>query len=47
MVNTLQLGSAVFATVSAAKGTVESRINRETRTLPAEGPTSYADLGTG
>ncbi|MFD8632886.1 immunity 49 family protein [Streptomyces sp. NPDC059533] len=46
VVNTLQLGSAVFATVGADEGTVECRINREMRTLPAQGPAGFADLGT-
>ncbi|THA55946.1 immunity 49 family protein [Streptomyces sp. A1136] len=46
VVNTLQLGSAIFATVCADEGAVECRINRQMRTLPAEGPASYADLGT-
>ncbi|MCH0539330.1 immunity 49 family protein [Streptomyces sp. MUM 203J] len=46
VVNTLQLGSAMFAGVCADEGTVECRINREMRTLPATGPASYADLGT-
>ncbi|MGW7364315.1 immunity 49 family protein [Streptomyces sp. NPDC054841] len=43
VVNTLQLGSAMFAAVSADEGTVECRINRRMRTLPAAGP---ADLGS-
>ncbi|MFB7783922.1 immunity 49 family protein [Streptomyces vinaceus] len=45
LVNALQLGSAVFATVTADERTVECRINREMRTLPARGPASFADLG--
>ncbi|MFJ9644223.1 immunity 49 family protein [Streptomyces sp. NPDC101206] len=45
VVTALQLGSAVFATVTADEGTVECRINREMRTLPAGGPASFADLG--
>ncbi|MET9320876.1 immunity 49 family protein [Streptomyces sp. NPDC003038] len=46
VVNTLQVGSAVFAVTGIDEGTVECRINREMRTLPTAGPASYADLGT-
>ncbi|MDQ0941967.1 immunity 49 family protein [Streptomyces sp. V1I1] len=45
VVSAMQLGSALFAVTGATEGTVECRINRETRTLPAIGPRSYADAG--
>jgi hypothetical protein len=45
VVSAMQVGSAMFAVTSATEGTVECRINREMRTLPAMGPRSYADAG--
>ncbi|WP_442807093.1 immunity 49 family protein [Streptomyces sp. NBC_01294] len=46
-VNALQLGSAIFATASATEGTVECRINRQVRVLPAvDEDQSFTDLGT-
>ncbi|RST14430.1 hypothetical protein E2C00_13450 [Streptomyces sp. WAC05374] len=44
-VNAMQLGSAVFAVTGVREGTVECRINRELRPLPAAGPSSMADAG--
>ena len=44
-VNAMQLGSALFAVTGASEGTVECRINRKIRTLPAVGPLSSADAG--
>ncbi|MFF9983006.1 immunity 49 family protein [Streptomyces erythrochromogenes] len=45
--NTLQLGSAIFATAGADHGTVECRIDRQVRTLPATGADEgFAELGT-
>lgn len=41
----MQLGSALFAVTGASEGTVECRINRKLRTLPAVGPLSSADPG--
>ncbi|WP_329444154.1 immunity 49 family protein [Streptomyces sp. NBC_01426] len=47
VVNTLQLGSAVFATASAEEGSVECMINRQVRTLPATSDEAAStDLGT-
>ncbi|MGC4929664.1 immunity 49 family protein [Streptomyces sp. DT117] len=45
-VNALQLGSALFAVTGAQDGSVECRINRKLRTIPATGPMSTADAGT-
>jgi len=45
-VNSMQLGSAIFALFGAAEGAVECRINRKLRTIPATGPMSAADAGT-
>ncbi|MGW7225130.1 immunity 49 family protein [Streptomyces cyaneofuscatus] len=45
-VNALQLGSALFAVTGARDGSVECRINRKLRTIPATGPMSTADAGT-
>ncbi|MFF4083820.1 immunity 49 family protein [Streptomyces sp. NPDC001777] len=44
-VNAMQLGSALFAVTGITGGTVECRINRKLRTLPATGPLSSADAG--
>ncbi|ANW20100.1 immunity 49 family protein [Streptomyces clavuligerus] len=44
-VNALQVGSAMFATTAGTEGTVQCVINRETRTLPLEGPAGFAGLG--
>ncbi|MFD9223140.1 immunity 49 family protein [Streptomyces sp. NPDC060064] len=44
-VKAMQLGSALFAVTSASEGTVECRIDRKMRTLPAIGPRSFADAG--
>ncbi|WP_149827466.1 immunity 49 family protein [Streptomyces tailanensis] len=45
-VNAMQLGSALFAVTGVSEGTVECRVNRKMRTLPARGPLSTADAGT-
>ncbi|MFD3976686.1 immunity 49 family protein [Streptomyces cyaneofuscatus] len=45
-VNALQLGSALFAVTGTQDGSVECRINRKLRTVPAIGPMSTADAGT-
>ncbi|WJV46466.1 immunity 49 family protein [Streptomyces flavofungini] len=45
-VNAMQLGSALFAVTGVSEGSVECRINRKVRTLPAVGPLSTADAGT-
>ncbi|MFD4274105.1 immunity 49 family protein [Streptomyces cyaneofuscatus] len=45
-VNALQLGSALFAVTGVQDGSVECRINRKLRTIPATGPMSTADAGT-
>ncbi|MYX13828.1 hypothetical protein GTY67_10415 [Streptomyces sp. SID8374] len=45
-VNALQLGSALFAVTGAQDGSVQCRINRKLRTIPATGPMSTADAGT-
>ncbi|MEU9012595.1 immunity 49 family protein [Streptomyces sp. NPDC048479] len=44
-VKAMQLGSALFAVTSASEGTVECRIDRKMRILPAIGPRSFADAG--
>ncbi|MFF3395537.1 immunity 49 family protein [Streptomyces sp. NPDC002669] len=45
-VNAMQLGSALFAVTGITEGTVECRINRKLRTLPAaRGPRSSANAG--
>ncbi|MEW5539912.1 immunity 49 family protein [Streptomyces cyaneofuscatus] len=45
-VNALQLGSALFAVTGVQDGSVQCRINRKLRTIPATGPMSTADAGT-
>ncbi|WP_327245087.1 immunity 49 family protein [Streptomyces sp. NBC_01320] len=45
VVSAMQVGSALFAVTGATAGTVECRINREIRSLPAIGPRSFADAG--
>ncbi|WP_433397918.1 immunity 49 family protein [Streptomyces sp. CA-146814] len=45
-VNGLQLGSALFAVTGKQDGSVQCRINRKPRTIPATGPMSTADAGT-
>ncbi|MCX5607202.1 MULTISPECIES: immunity 49 family protein [unclassified Streptomyces] len=45
MVNAMQLGSALFAVTGVSEGSVECRINRKLRTLPAVGPLPPADAG--
>lgn len=45
-VNAMQLGAALFAVSGVSKGTVECRINRKLRTIPATGPMSTASAGT-
>ncbi|WP_432149063.1 immunity 49 family protein [Streptomyces sp. bgisy029] len=45
-VNALQLGSALFAVTAAQDGSVQCRINRKLRNIPATGPMSTADAGT-
>ncbi|MFJ9976347.1 Imm49 family immunity protein [Streptomyces cyaneofuscatus] len=45
-VNALQLGSALFAVTGARDSSVECRIKRKLRTIPATGPMSTADAGT-
>ncbi|NBM18475.1 immunity 49 family protein [Streptomyces sp. GC420] len=44
-VTAMQLGSALFAVTGASEGSVECRINRKMRTLPAIGRQSSADAG--
>lgn len=44
-VSAMQIGSALFAVTGVDAGTVQCRINREVRTLPAIGPRPYADAG--
>ncbi|MEU9317114.1 immunity 49 family protein [Streptomyces sp. NPDC048295] len=44
-VNAMQLGSALFAVTGTSEGTIECRIDRKLRTLPAAGPLSAADAG--
>ncbi|MEV6395169.1 immunity 49 family protein [Streptomyces sp. NPDC051907] len=45
-VNAMQLGSALFAVTGVSEGTVECRVDRKLRTLPAVGPLPTADAGT-
>ncbi|POX41709.1 hypothetical protein C3486_08505 [Streptomyces sp. Ru73] len=45
VVTAMQLGSALYEVTGTAEGTVECRIDREMRTLPAIGPRPYADAG--
>ncbi|MEI5033463.1 immunity 49 family protein [Streptomyces sp. S1A(2023)] len=45
-VKALQIGSALFAVTGVQEGTVECRIDRKLRTIPAIGPLSTADAGT-
>ncbi|MCX5013157.1 immunity 49 family protein [Streptomyces sp. NBC_00555] len=45
-VNAMQVGSALFAVTGVSEGTVECRINRKLRALPAVGPLPTADAGT-
>jgi hypothetical protein len=45
VVNAMQLGSALFAVTGVSEGSVECRIDRKLRTLPAVGPLSSADAG--
>ncbi|MGW0698280.1 immunity 49 family protein [Streptomyces sp. NPDC002867] len=45
-VNAMQIGSALFAVTGVSEGTVECRIDRKVRSLPAAGPLSTADAGT-
>ncbi|SFY42489.1 immunity 49 family protein [Streptomyces atratus] len=44
-VNAMQLGSALFAVTGTSEGTIECRVDRKLRTLPAVGPLSAADAG--
>ncbi|OKJ00560.1 hypothetical protein AMK18_18140 [Streptomyces sp. CB01249] len=44
-VNAMQVTSALFAASAVNEGTVECRINRKLRTIPAAGPLSTADAG--
>jgi hypothetical protein len=44
-VSAMQLGSALFAVTGVSEGTVECRINRKVRSLPAAGPLPTADAG--
>ncbi|MER7175184.1 immunity 49 family protein [Streptomyces mesophilus] len=44
-VTAMQLGSALFAVTGISEGSVECRIARKERTLPAVGPLSTADAG--
>ncbi|MYU37302.1 hypothetical protein GTW52_30035 [Streptomyces sp. SID8358] len=44
-VNAMQLGSALFAAANVSEGTVECRINRKKRVIPAVGPLPSADAG--
>ncbi|MEU0129180.1 immunity 49 family protein [Streptomyces sp. NPDC006289] len=43
VVNTMQVGSAVFQAARTADGTVECRIHHAMRRLPATGPRSFAN----
>ncbi|WP_446038374.1 immunity 49 family protein [Streptomyces sp. SID1121] len=45
VVNATQLGSALFEVTAVSEGTVECRIDRTLRTLPAVGPRPTADAG--
>ncbi|WP_411129736.1 immunity 49 family protein [Streptomyces sp. x-19] len=45
VVNAMQLGSALFAAAGVSEGTIQCRINRELRNIPALGPSSFADAG--
>ncbi|MBK6042040.1 immunity 49 family protein [Streptomyces sp. MBT55] len=45
-VKALQIGSALFAVTGAREGTVDCRIDRKMRTIPAIGPQPTADAGT-
>ncbi|MFC8713968.1 immunity 49 family protein [Streptomyces sp. NPDC057197] len=45
-VTAMQLGSALFAVTGVDEGTVQCRIDRKVRSLPAVGPLSSADAGT-
>lgn len=44
-VNAMQVSSALFAASAVSEGTVECRINRKLRTIPAAGPMAMADAG--
>lgn len=44
-VSALQVGSALFAATGQTEGTVDCRINRKIRHIPAIGPRPYADAG--
>ncbi|MER6354908.1 immunity 49 family protein [Streptomyces sp. NPDC001634] len=44
-VNAMQLGSALFAVTGVNEGTVQCRIDRKVRPLPAVGPLSSASAG--
>ncbi|OKJ76195.1 immunity 49 family protein [Streptomyces sp. CB02460] len=44
-VNAMQVSSALFAASAVNEGTVECRINRKLRTIPAAGPMAMADAG--
>ncbi|MFZ4296601.1 immunity 49 family protein [Streptomyces cinereoruber] len=46
VVNTMQVGSAVFRMASVTEGTVECRIHHEIRTLPAMGPRQFANASS-
>ncbi|OKK02921.1 hypothetical protein AMK26_23320 [Streptomyces sp. CB03234] len=45
VVTAMQVGSALFAVTGTSEATVECRINRKNRTLPAVGPLMTADAG--
>jgi hypothetical protein len=45
VVNAMQIGSALFDVTAASEESVECRIDRKLRTLPAAGPAPRADAG--
>jgi hypothetical protein len=44
-VSAMQVGSALFASVTAPESTVQCRIAGKVRTIPATGPQAYSDAG--
>ncbi|MYQ75478.1 MULTISPECIES: immunity 49 family protein [unclassified Streptomyces] len=44
-VNAMQVSSALFAASAVNEGTVECRVNRKLRTIPAAGPMALANAG--
>ncbi|MGW2556189.1 immunity 49 family protein [Streptomyces sp. NPDC001635] len=45
VVTAMQVGSAMFAAAVTPEESVQCRINREMRTIPATGPQDYSDAG--